>query len=42
MPFFGSKLRKNWLVRLMFRSRETKVAPANSSSDALLSRNLGG
>jgi hypothetical protein len=41
MPFFGSKLRKNWLVRLMFRSRETKVAPANSSSDALLSRNLG-
>jgi flavin-dependent dehydrogenase len=41
VPFYGSKLRENKLVRMMFSSRETKLAPENSGSDALLSRNIG-
>jgi flavin-dependent dehydrogenase len=41
MPFFGSKLRENPLVRLLFSSRETKQARERSTSDALLSRNIG-
>jgi flavin-dependent dehydrogenase len=41
VPFFGSKLRKNWLVRMKFSSRETKQARERSASDALLSRNIG-
>jgi len=42
VPFYGSKLRENRLVRAMFRSRETGLAREESSSEALLSRNLGG
>ena len=41
VPFYGSKLRENWLVRMKFQSRETKQAREDSSSDALLSRNIG-
>jgi hypothetical protein len=26
VPFFGSKLRKNWLVRMKFSSREMSLA----------------
>jgi flavin-dependent dehydrogenase len=41
VPFYGSKLRENRLVRTMFRSRETELARQGSGSDALLSRNIG-
>jgi len=41
VPFYGSKLRENWLVHMMFSSRETKLAREDSGSDALLSRNIG-
>jgi flavin-dependent dehydrogenase len=41
VPFYGSKLRKNWLVRMKFQSRETQLARQDSGSDALLSRNIG-
>jgi flavin-dependent dehydrogenase len=41
VPFYGSKLRENWLVRMMFTSRATKLAREGSTSDALLSRNIG-
>jgi flavin-dependent dehydrogenase len=41
VPFYGSKLRTNRLVRAMFRSRETRLAREDSGSDALLSRNIG-
>jgi hypothetical protein len=42
MPFYGSKLRENLLIRAMFRSRETGPTGEESGSDALLSRNIGG
>ncbi len=41
VPFYGVNLRKNWLVRMKFSSRETKQARERSTSDAQLSRNLG-
>ncbi len=41
VPFYGSKLRENGLVRMMFSSGETKVARERSNSDALLTRNIG-
>jgi flavin-dependent dehydrogenase len=41
VPFHGTNLRKSKLVRMMFSSRETKQAREDSSSDALLSRNIG-
>jgi flavin-dependent dehydrogenase len=41
VPFYGSKLRENTLVRRMFRSYETTPAREDSGSDALLSRNIG-
>jgi flavin-dependent dehydrogenase len=41
VPFYGSKLRENRLVRAMFQSRETRVAREESGSDVLLSRNIG-
>src|SRR5580693_1170972 len=41
VPFYGSKLRENRLVRAMFSSRETKLAREDSGSDALLSHNIG-
>ena len=41
VPFYGSKLRENWLVRMKFQSRETQLARQDSGSDALLSRNIG-
>jgi flavin-dependent dehydrogenase len=41
VPFYGSKLRENALVRRMFSSRETKLAREDSGSNALLSRNIG-
>ncbi len=41
VPFYGIKLRRNRLVRAMFRSRETRLAREDSGSDALLSRNIG-
>jgi len=41
MPFYGSKLRENRLVRALFRSRETGLAREEPGSDVLLSRNLG-
>jgi flavin-dependent dehydrogenase len=41
VPFYGSKLRENRLIRAMFRSRETRLAGEESGSDVLLSRNTG-
>jgi flavin-dependent dehydrogenase len=41
VPFFGSKLRENPLVRMKFATRETKQPRQHSGSDALLSRNVG-
>jgi flavin-dependent dehydrogenase len=41
VPFYGSKLRENRLVRAIFRSPETRRARERSGSDALLSRNIG-
>jgi flavin-dependent dehydrogenase len=41
VPFFGVKLRKSWLLQMMFSSRETKQHREPSGSDALLSRNIG-
>jgi hypothetical protein len=41
VPFYGTKLRENKLVRMMFSPRETKLAREDSGSDALLSRNIG-
>jgi len=41
VPFYGTKLRENKLVRMMFSPRETKLAHEDSGSDALLSRNIG-
>jgi flavin-dependent dehydrogenase len=41
VPFYGSKLRENRLVRAMFRSPETRRARERSGSEALLSRNIG-
>ncbi len=38
VPFRGSKLRENWLVRKMFSSPETKQAREESGSGALVSR----
>jgi flavin-dependent dehydrogenase len=40
VPFHGSKLRENWLIRRMFSSQETKQAREDSPS-ALLSRDIG-
>src|SRR5580700_1804433 len=40
VPFYGSKLRENRLVRAMFRSPETRRARERSGSEALLSRNI--
>jgi len=41
VPFYGSKLRENRLVRAMFRSPETRRARERSGSEPLLSRNIG-
>src|SRR3984957_4192208 len=41
VPFYGSKLRENRLLRTIFRSRETELTRQGSGSDALLSRNIG-
>jgi flavin-dependent dehydrogenase len=41
VPFYGSKLRENRLLRTIFRSPETRLAREDSGSDALLSRNIG-
>jgi len=41
VPFYGSKLRENRLVRAMFSSRETRLAGDGSGADAVLSRNIG-
>jgi flavin-dependent dehydrogenase len=41
VPFYGSKLRENKLVRMKFASREANLAREDSSSRTLLSRNVG-
>jgi flavin-dependent dehydrogenase len=41
VPFYGSKLRENRLVRAMFRSPEMRRARERSGSEPLLSRNIG-
>jgi flavin-dependent dehydrogenase len=41
MPFYGSKLRENKLVRMKFASRETSPAREDSGPSALLTRNVG-
>jgi flavin-dependent dehydrogenase len=41
VPFYGSKLRENKLVRMKFASRETSPAREDSGPSALLTRNVG-
>jgi hypothetical protein len=35
VPFYGSKLRKNWLVRLKFSSREMSQATKKAEHAAM-------
>jgi flavin-dependent dehydrogenase len=41
VPFYGIKLRENWLVRMKFSPREMKISGEESSSNARLTRNAG-